>query len=106
MGKTYCVGTSHGGNCPSGHPRDIQTCWGCDRCPRQHGFRLGKGAYCPTCTKTMIAKGLVYSAYFDNYVNPTELPQLREDAYCQELAQQLNQEKLDVFHRPYSKVNQ
>lgn len=70
MGKTYCVGIKNGGNCPSGHVRDIQTCWQCDRCPRQNNFRLLKGAYCPECTKKLKIAGYVWSEYFQNYVEP------------------------------------
>jgi hypothetical protein len=66
MGTVYCPPINH----PHLHSRDVKCCWRCDRCPKQHGFRLQKGDYCPDCVKAMKVEGLVYSAYFNDYVKP------------------------------------
>lgn len=68
MGKTFCVSSNH----PELHKRDAQTCWGCDRCPKEHQFRLGRGAYCSDCVKRLKAKGLVWSDYTQNYETPED----------------------------------
>jgi hypothetical protein len=73
MGRVRCVGTLHGGNCPAMHKRDVLACWGCDRCPKRYGFRLGRGDYCPDCVADFKARGYVWSDYYGNYVS-------REDA--------------------------
>ena len=49
-------------------------CWSCDRCPKcqPETGRLRRGEYCADCTAKLKAKGLVWSAYFANYVPPED----------------------------------
>jgi hypothetical protein len=66
MGYVTCSPSNHSYL----HAREVRCCWRCDRCPKEAGFRLRKGDYCPDCVKAMKAEGLVYSAYFNDYVTP------------------------------------
>ena len=63
MGRVFCASINH----PWLHRRDVESCWGCDRCPKQHSFRLGKGKYCPECTARLKANGFVWDEYTQNY---------------------------------------
>ena len=65
MGHVYCPGKE---NLPWLHTREIKCCWRCDRCPKEHGFRLLKGEYCPDCTKWFKDNGFVWDEYTGNYV--------------------------------------
>lgn len=71
MGYSTCPPINH----PDLHRREVKVCWRCDRCPKEHGFRLMRGDYCPTCTAEMRGKGLVWSPYYKDYVEPPLVPQ-------------------------------
>ncbi len=64
MGKSYCRSINH----PSLHKKDIKVCWGCDRCPKEHNFKLTKGDYCPDCVTKLKGMGYVWSEYNQDYV--------------------------------------
>ena len=63
MGKTFCPPSNH----PELHRSQVETCWGCDRCPKQHAFRLGHGSYCPDCRADYQRRGFPWCAVCANY---------------------------------------
>jgi len=49
-------------------------CWKCDRCPRcePDTGKLLRGDYCRRCTDELRARGFVWSAYFQDWVEPQD----------------------------------
>jgi len=64
MGYVTCA--EHGSRC----------CWRCDRCPKEDGFKLQKGDYCPDCVAKFKAEGYKYSSYFNDYVRPETIAKI------------------------------
>ncbi len=64
MGYCACPGSR---NHPHIHQNEVRCCWRCDRCPKEHNFRLQRGDYCPDCVKWFKENGYVWSERLQNY---------------------------------------
>ncbi len=54
-------------------------CWNCDRCPKcePETGTIGRGDYCHDCKVIMVARGFVWSAYYQNYVPQADAEKVR-----------------------------
>jgi hypothetical protein len=68
MGVVTCPGWL---NHPEIHKDEVKVCWICERCPKEYGFKLRKGDYCPDCTKRLIEGGYIWDPGCQDWVKPS-----------------------------------